>query len=565
MAESQTAESRTAALARNSSGAQQQLQLPSSSNNAAYRYPIAYDKLTGATNNQINDVLGAGGKQPTLIGEYPIDHYQQQQQQQQQAPALPLQHQQYHQHQNLLADPQQQQRHRQQMLDRQMLFGPAAPVSPFGPPLDFSANQSATNPPNYYPDPALYRHQKQPAPAPPLPMMQPPPFSMPPPPAPQSSQREPPTNNQHQQAPIRPPYAHLAPPNMPPMSQYEYQQQPPAAAAAVAQQQQQQQQHKPAAQSRVIPLNSRIDPTSTSSATPPASSQQLLAPQQMVLASNQAPPKTLNSIQLLAPPPQQPSRESVVSSGARLAAPASTAVPSCVRQQVDQQQQQQQQAPATNDNGTLSSNRLQMPVLFCNIDPEYPTKDIMRALEMYAQEQRTIEHLLPQLLIQLHIQAQPARQPGGNHQLLTLDQLQSSLVASPSAPTTWQNNSSSSGSNQQDNKQFPSANFEQMCRSTIQMAQPRRAKNLAGQWKAVVNLPGHKYRGIAISQMVRVEECSAPLSECATPSKPSAGLAKSSCLQHYENQRLVAWTPQQGLHLDTFRMPVACSCHIRRT
>ena len=35
------------------------------------------------------------------------------------------------------------------------------------------------------------------------------------------------------------------------------------------------------------------------------------------------------------------------------------------------------------------------------------------------------------------------------------------------------------------------------------------------------------------------------------------------CIQKYNNVRLLAWTDERGIHLDIFRLPVACSCHFR--
>lgn len=199
----------------------------------------------------------------------------------------------------------------------------------------------------------------------------------------------------------------------------------------------------------------------------------------------------------------------------------------------------------------------------CYEDQEYPMKDIMRALEVYtAEDSRSIEQLLPQSLLWLHLgqQQQLSRQtqtPPIPRPLLTLDPLQQTI----------------GGSQMKD--LFPSANFVAMCRSSVFMAQPRRAKNILGQWKIIVNLPGHKYRGVAVSQMVRVEECTRPMSECAAmslsgPSTQSTTTTtptifnKSRCLQLYENQRLLVWSQQQGLHLDIFRIPVSCSCHMSR-
>ena len=49
------------------------------------------------------------------------------------------------------------------------------------------------------------------------------------------------------------------------------------------------------------------------------------------------------------------------------------------------------------------------------------------------------------------------------------------------------------------------------------------------------------------------------------PSAPCSFIEKkyySSCLQKHNFVRLLAYTYDQGLHIDSFKMPIACSCHI---
>ncbi len=36
----------------------------------------------------------------------------------------------------------------------------------------------------------------------------------------------------------------------------------------------------------------------------------------------------------------------------------------------------------------------------------------------------------------------------------------------------------------------------------------------------------------------------------------------SQCLQKHNFVRLLAYTYERGLHIDSFKLPVACSCHI---
>lgn len=402
--------------------------------------------------------------------------------------------------QNLLADPQQQQRHKQQMLDRQLLFGAPPP-----PPLESLGNNN--NKTGYYPDPALYRSQMSSGPI---------------------------------GTSIRPPYAHNSELGSD------------LASLKLGGQ----------AQNRIQPAsNHRMEPNGKllHDGRAPVKGAQNGGPANHLLASAQL-PQFSGSSQSASPSPQCALR------------------------------QQQQQLVG---NLEMANSSSQLPVLFCNEDHEYPTKEIMRALEDYAME-KPVEQILPQLLVQLHLaQRGPpnSAEPKQRNNLvlddiqrqLTLDTLQPSISALRLHQQDDQTNQLTNGydSNNADRQQqvapqqlFPSANYEPMCRSSIYMAQPRRAKNLIGQWKVVVNLPGHKYRGTAVSQMVRIEECSRPNSECAAPPgqasilRGQAGapslLPKSRCLQHYENQRMVAWSSQQGIHVDIFRVPIACSCHIRR-
>ncbi len=38
----------------------------------------------------------------------------------------------------------------------------------------------------------------------------------------------------------------------------------------------------------------------------------------------------------------------------------------------------------------------------------------------------------------------------------------------------------------------------------------------------------------------------------------------SSCLQKHNFVRLLAYTYEEGLHIDSFKLPIACSCHIEK-
>ncbi|XP_077557013.1 uncharacterized protein LOC144170862 [Haemaphysalis longicornis] len=93
------------------------------------------------------------------------------------------------------------------------------------------------------------------------------------------------------------------------------------------------------------------------------------------------------------------------------------------------------------------------------------------------------------------------------------------------------------------------------CSSRVTHARPLRARTVDGFWKVVVNMHSPHGRG-AFQQMVRTEECTEPGGSCSN-------LVQSSrCLQKYNLHRLVVWTRQEGIHMDTFRLPVACSCYL---
>ncbi|CAN8019860.1 unnamed protein product, partial [Ixodes persulcatus] len=93
------------------------------------------------------------------------------------------------------------------------------------------------------------------------------------------------------------------------------------------------------------------------------------------------------------------------------------------------------------------------------------------------------------------------------------------------------------------------------CPSLVQHAKPLRAMTVDGYWKVVVNMANPHGRG-AFQQMVRTEVCANPGMTCSNVA------TSSRCVQKYNLHRLVVWTRQEGIHMDTFRMPVACSCYL---
>ncbi|ODN05207.1 hypothetical protein Ocin01_01494 [Orchesella cincta] len=62
------------------------------------------------------------------------------------------------------------------------------------------------------------------------------------------------------------------------------------------------------------------------------------------------------------------------------------------------------------------------------------------------------------------------------------------------------------------------------------------------------------------TQTLRLEQCIYPNAPCSYVDSHY----HSRCIQKHNFVRLVAWTHEEGLHVDTFKMPIACSCHVRQ-
>jgi len=90
-----------------------------------------------------------------------------------------------------------------------------------------------------------------------------------------------------------------------------------------------------------------------------------------------------------------------------------------------------------------------------------------------------------------------------------------------------------------------------ICPADVFYGRPKRASNTHGQWKVIVNLPGY-------TQTQRLEQCIYPQAPCSFIS-PNF---HSMCLQKHSFVRLMAYSFQQGLHIDTFKLPTSCSCHV---
>ncbi|XP_065284660.1 uncharacterized protein [Dermacentor albipictus] len=91
-----------------------------------------------------------------------------------------------------------------------------------------------------------------------------------------------------------------------------------------------------------------------------------------------------------------------------------------------------------------------------------------------------------------------------------------------------------------------------LCPSEILYERPRRARNHLGVWKVIVNIG--EYR-----QTMRLEKCLRPNQPCSYVLEKY----QSSCSQVYSYQRLLTFEKGKGLHIDIFRVPSGCSCHVK--
>ncbi|XP_066959734.1 neurotrophin 1-like isoform X1 [Macrobrachium rosenbergii] len=91
-----------------------------------------------------------------------------------------------------------------------------------------------------------------------------------------------------------------------------------------------------------------------------------------------------------------------------------------------------------------------------------------------------------------------------------------------------------------------------LCPSEVKYARPKRARNSKGRWKYIVNLD--KY-----SQTIRMEKCMKPGGACSYVSHHY----RATCNQVYNYHRLLSWEDGRGLHMDIFKVPSCCSCHIQ--
>ena len=90
-----------------------------------------------------------------------------------------------------------------------------------------------------------------------------------------------------------------------------------------------------------------------------------------------------------------------------------------------------------------------------------------------------------------------------------------------------------------------------LCPSEIKYAKPKRGKTAQGSWKDIVNVNDY-------TQTLRMEKCLQPGGSCSYVSHHY----KSQCSQVYNYHRLLSWDKERGLHMDIYKVPTCCSCHI---
>ena len=104
------------------------------------------------------------------------------------------------------------------------------------------------------------------------------------------------------------------------------------------------------------------------------------------------------------------------------------------------------------------------------------------------------------------------------------------------------------------------------CPSDIFYGRPKRAVNTYGKWKVIVNLPDEYYEAgygsgyEKYTQTQRLEQCMYPKAPCSYIDP----VIKSSCLQMHNFVRLLAYTYEEGLHIDSFKLPISCGCHLTK-
>merc|ERR1712061_378044 len=102
-----------------------------------------------------------------------------------------------------------------------------------------------------------------------------------------------------------------------------------------------------------------------------------------------------------------------------------------------------------------------------------------------------------------------------------------------------------------------------LCPSTVEYAKIKRAVNVEGYWRIVLqHVPkDYAYGHYNYTQTARLETCQTPDSAC----RLLAPCYHSKCTQKYVYHRMLSLDPcdpYRGFFIDTYKLPSACSCHI---
>jgi len=100
-----------------------------------------------------------------------------------------------------------------------------------------------------------------------------------------------------------------------------------------------------------------------------------------------------------------------------------------------------------------------------------------------------------------------------------------------------------------------------LCPSDVDYAKIRRAVNVEGEWRIVLQYIAEGYGSYNYTQTTRLETCEYPDSAC----RLLAPCYQSKCTQKYVFHRMLALNPcdlYRGFFIDTFKLPSACSCHL---
>ena len=97
-----------------------------------------------------------------------------------------------------------------------------------------------------------------------------------------------------------------------------------------------------------------------------------------------------------------------------------------------------------------------------------------------------------------------------------------------------------------------------LCPSDVKYIQPRRAVNVNGKWRIVVNYVKAHYE--TLSQTARVEHCETPGSPC--PLVPEC--YETKCLQKSIYHRFLVYDPYDKylpFAIESFKLPSSCACY----